>query len=60
MKEGKQKTLSGCHAEAGTESRDTYGVQICMGIIESNLVEVPIVKGDFNAYCLAKQHEPCL
>ena len=41
-----QKTLSGCHAEVGTESRGTYGVQTCMGIIENNLVEVPIVKGD--------------
>ena len=46
MKEEKQKTLSGCHAEAGTEFRAAYGVQTCMGIIENNLVEVPIVKGD--------------
>ena len=46
MKEEMQKTLSGCHAEVGTESRGTYGVQTCMGIIENNLVEVPIVKGD--------------
>ena len=46
MKEEKQKTLSGCHAEGGTESRGTHGVQTCMGIIENNLVEVPIVKGD--------------
>ena len=46
MKEEMQKTLSDCHAEAGTESRGTHGVQTCMGIIENNLVEVPIVKGD--------------
>ena len=46
MKEEKQKTLSGCHAEAGTEFRAAYGVQTCMGIIENNLVEVSIVKGD--------------
>ena len=45
MKEGMQKTPSGCHAEAGTESRGKHGVQTCMGIIENNLVEVPIVKG---------------
>ena len=46
MKEEMQKTHSGCHAEAGTESRGMHGVQTCMGIIENNLVEVPIVKGD--------------
>ena len=46
MQEETQKTLSGCHAEAGTESRVMHGVQTCMGIIENNLVEVPIVKGD--------------
>ena len=46
MKEEKQKTPSGCHAEIGTESRGMHGVQTCMGIIENNLVEVPIVKGD--------------
>ena len=46
MKEEKQKTPSGCHAEAGTESRGTHGVQTCMGIIENNLVEVPILKCD--------------
>ena len=46
MKEEKQKTPSGCHAEVGTESRGMHGVQTCMGIIENNLVEVPIVKGD--------------
>lgn len=46
MKEEKQKTLSGYHAEAGTASRGMHGVQTCMGIIENNLVEVPIVKGD--------------
>ena len=46
MEEGKQKTQKGYHAEAGTESRGTYGVQTCMGIIENNLVEVPNVGGD--------------
>ena len=46
MKEEMQKTEKGCHAEIGTESRGMRGVQTCMGIIESNLVEVPIVEGD--------------
>ena len=46
MKEGMQKTPSVCHVEAGTESRGKHGVQTYMGIIENNLVEVPIVKWD--------------
>ena len=46
MKEEMQKTPSGCHAEVRTESRGMHGVQTSMGIIENNLVEVPIVKGD--------------
>ena len=46
MKEGKQKTSDGCHAEVGTEARGKHGVQTCMGMVENNLVEVPIVEGD--------------
>ena len=60
MKEEMQKTGKGCHAETRTESRCTHGVQTCMGIIENNLVEVPIVERFTNAYYLAEQHEPCL
>ena len=52
MKEEKQKTREGCHAETGTESRGMHGVQTCMGIIENNLVEVPIVEGDLLTHCI--------
>ena len=55
MKEEKQKTLSGCHAEAGTEFRAAYGVQTCMGIIEKQPCGSTNRKGRLaNAYCLAK------
>ena len=53
MEEGKQKTQKGYHAEAGTESRGTCGVQTCMGIIENNLVEVPNVEGDLLTHILS-------
>ena len=53
MEERKQKTQKGYHAEAGTESRGTYGVQTCMGIIENNLVEVPNVEGDLLTHILS-------
>ena len=56
MKEEKQKTLNGCHAEAGTESRGMHGVQTCMGIIENNLVEVPIVKGDLLTHIVSSSN----
>ena len=53
MEERKQKTEKGYHAEAGTESRGTCGVQTCMGIIENNLVEVPNVEGDLLTHILS-------
>lgn len=53
MKEGKQKTPSGYHVELGTESRVMHGVQTCIGIIENNLVEVPIVKGDLLTHIIS-------
>ena len=53
MKEEMQKTDKGCHAKTGTESRCMYGVQTCMGIIENNLVEVPIVEGDLLTHILS-------
>ena len=53
MKEEMQKTGKGCHAEVGTESRGMYGVQACMGIIENNLVEVPIVEGDLLTHIIS-------
>ena len=46
MKEEMQKTLTDCHADVGTESRDMRGVQTFMGIIENNLVEVSNVSSD--------------
>ena len=53
MKEELQKTSDGYHAETGTESRCTHGVQTSMGIIENNLVEVPIVEGDLLTHILS-------
>ena len=53
MKEEMQKTGKGCHAETRTESRCTHGVQTCMGIIENNLVEVPIVEGDLLTHIIS-------
>ena len=46
MKEEMQKTLTDCHANVGTESRDMHGVQTFMGIVENNLVEVSNVSSD--------------
>ena len=46
MKEEMQKTNDDCRADVGTESRDMYGVQTFMGIVENNLVEVTNVKSD--------------
>ena len=56
MKEEKQKTPSGCHAEAGTESRGMHGVQTCMGI-KQPCGSTNRKGGLANAYCLAEQHE---
>ena len=53
MKEEMQTTEKDCHVEVGTESQCTHGVQTCMGIIENNLVEVPIVEGDLLAHILS-------
>ena len=46
MKEEVQKTFTDCHADVGTESRDTRGVQTFIGIVENNLVEVSNVSSD--------------
>ena len=46
MKEEVQKTFTDYHADVGTESRDTRGVQTFIGIVENNLVEVPNVSSD--------------
>ena len=46
MEEAMQKTSNDCRADVGTESRDMYGVQTFMGIVENNLVEVTNVKSD--------------
>ena len=53
MKEEMQKTEKDCHVEVGTESRGMHGVQTCMGIIENNLVEVPIVEGDLLTHIIS-------
>ena len=53
QKEEMQTTRKGCHAETGTESRCTHGVQTCMGIAENNLVEVPNVEGDLLTHILS-------
>ena len=46
MKEEVQKTFTDYHADVGTESRDTRGVQTFIGIVENNLVEVSNVSSD--------------
>ena len=53
MKEEMQKTGNVWHVETGTESRCTHGVQTCMGIIENNLVEVPIVGDELLTHILS-------
>ena len=38
MKEGKQKTEKGCHAEVRTESRGMHGVQT----LDTRLTKIPV------------------